>query len=203
VLNHEPNWPQTYRGDYWQDPQFREGYKKLEEYGLSYDLQCNPHQLKDAAAFMKDFPGIPVALNHVGCLKLEGELALDNNWLTSEAGKVWHEGMTALAELPYVYCKLSMLQYTLGEWWKSDQGKEIAKQVVRQTIQIFGAERCMFASNFPAESEPGRAALYGNFKWMVQDMSCEEQDGLFFRNAERFYKIENDAPDAKLARSTN
>jgi len=205
VLNHEPNWPQVHRGDYFQDSQFRDGFKKLEEYGLSYDLQLNPHQLKDCAAFLKDFPNVPVCNNHLGCLKLEGDLQTDPNWLTSEAGKTWQEGMQALAELPQVYCKLSMLNYTLGQWWTSDERKAVAKQVVLETINIFGAERCMFASNFPAE-EPGvgRAELYGNFKWMVQDMSAEVQEGLFFRNAERFYKIEEDdatPPDTKAART--
>merc|ERR1712176_442477 len=48
----------------------------------------------------------------------------------------------------------------------------------------------MFASNFPAEDEPCRNELYANFKSMVQDLSKDVQEGLFFRNAERFYKIE-------------
>lgn len=187
VLNHEPNWPQVHRGDYFKDPQFRAGYQKLAEHGLSYDLQCNPHQLKDAAEFLKDFPEVPVCLNHVGCLKLESP---GKDWLQSSAGQVWHEGMKAIAALPHVFCKLSMLCYTVPGWWKTDDGKERAKEVVLATIAIFGDNRCMFASNFPAEDESCRAELYSNFKWMVKDLSPEVQEGLFFRNAERFYKID-------------
>ena len=29
VVNHEPSWPQVYRGDYFKDPQFREGFLRL------------------------------------------------------------------------------------------------------------------------------------------------------------------------------
>merc|ERR1711972_239665 len=166
--------------------------------GLSFDLQANPHQLVDAATFLKDFPNVPVVLNHVASLKLEGDADLD-----SDTGKVWREGMKALAALPHVYCKLSMLAYTVPGWWKTDEGKEKAKRVVRETIDMFGAERCMFASNFPAEDEPCRKELYANFKSMVQDLSAEVQEGLFFRNAERFYKIEyaEEEPAAKVAKT--
>jgi predicted TIM-barrel fold metal-dependent hydrolase len=184
VLNYDPHWPQVHRNDYFTDPQFREGYKKLQEHGLSYDLQLNPHQMQAAAEFFKDFPEVPVCLNHVGCLKLADDVGLD-----SEVGTLWREGMKSLAALPWVYCKLSMLAYTLPGWWNTDAGKEKAKQVVLATIEIFGVDRCMFASNFPAEDAACRKDLYANFKWMVKDFSAEQQEALFFRNAERFYKI--------------
>ncbi len=32
--------------------------------------KVNPHQLVDAAAFVHNFPEIPVILNHMGCLHL-------------------------------------------------------------------------------------------------------------------------------------
>ena len=139
---------------------------------------------------MKDFSGVPVCLNHVGSLKFEGDDAARADWLTSKVGKMWQDGMKALAALPHVFCKLSMLCYVVPNWWTSKEGKQKAKEVVLETIKIFGANRCMFASNFPAEDEPCRAELYGNFQCMVEDMSAEVQEGLFFRNAERFYKIE-------------
>lgn len=185
VLNYDPHWPQVHRNDYFTDPLFRDGYKKLQEHGLSYDLQLNPHQMKAAAEFFKDFPDVPVCLNHVGCLKLADDVGLD-----SEIAALWREGMRSLAALPWVYCKLSMLAYSIPGWWKSPEGKEKAKQVVLETIEIFGVDRCMFASNFPAEDEPCRKDLYANFKWMVKDFTAEQQEALFYRNAERFYKID-------------
>jgi len=185
VLNYEPNWPQVYRNDYFTDPQFRAGYEKLKEYGLSFDLQCNPHQLTDAAAFAKDFPDVPVNLNHIGSLKLEGD-----DQERERRMNLWREGMKSLAALPHVHCKLSMFAYTLPNWWETDEGKTSIKGIVHEVIDMFGASRCMFASNFPAEDAPCRAELYANFKAMVSDLPTDVQEGLFFRNAERFYRIE-------------
>lgn len=36
--------------------------------------QINPHQMKSAAAFIHDFREIPVILDHIGCLHLNGAL---------------------------------------------------------------------------------------------------------------------------------
>lgn len=185
VLNHEPNWPQVHRGDYFTDPQFRAGFQKLQQHNLSFDLQCNPHQLEAAAAFLKDFPDVPVCLNHIGCLKLEGEQA--------SSLETWRQGMKALASLPQVYCKLSMLAYTLPNWWESEEGTKRVTAIVHEVIEIFGAGRCMFASNFPAEPPGvGRHQLYTNFLDMVKHLPQEDQSGLFYRNAERFYRISLD-----------
>lgn len=188
VLNHVPSWPQVHRGDYFTDPLFRQGFETLRGHGLRFDLQVNPHQLRDAATFLEDFKDVPVCLDHVGCLKLEGDAAeISRRW------DEWQEGMQALAALPNIFCKLSMLAYTIPEWWTTDEGKALARDVVLKTIDIFGSDRCMFASNFPAEPQGCRADLFQNFQVMVQDFSAEIQDGLFFKNAERFYGIGPDA----------
>mmetsp|Transcript_33745 Transcript_33745/g.68025 ORF Transcript_33745/g.68025 Transcript_33745/m.68025 type:complete len:88 (+) Transcript_33745:106-369(+) len=83
-----------------------------------------------------------------------------------------------------------MLAYTVPDWWTTPEGKAEAKSVVRETISIFGDERCMFASNFPAEpAGVGREQLYANFSAMVEDLSQEQRDGLFYMHAEKFYRI--------------
>jgi len=180
VLNHEPNWPQTHRGDYFTCPHFRKGFEKVQEHGLRFDLQLNPHQMKDAAAFFKEFPDVPVVLDHIG------------NPLPTDDVEAWQEGLKALAALPHVFCKLSMLAYTVPDWWLSDDGKATAKTYIRSTIDIFGPERCMFASNFPAEPAGiGRKELWRNFVDMVADLPQDSREALFFGTAERFYGIES------------
>ena len=44
-------------------------FQLLADLGLSYDLQLNPHQMLEAAAFLADFPAVPVIINHLGCPK--------------------------------------------------------------------------------------------------------------------------------------
>jgi len=69
-------------------------------------LQANPAQLEGAAAFFAGFPTVRVIVNHVGCLRLNrGEEA------DAAAIAVWRRGMAALAALPHVYVKISMLTF--------------------------------------------------------------------------------------------
>ena len=122
----------------------------LEEFGLAFDLQTNPHQLEPTAAFLRGFPNVPVVVDHVGCLKLPGDPEGD-----AAAMATWEGGMRAMAAAhANVYVKLSMLDYTFPGWWADEGGRAKAKALVRQTIDIFGADRCMFASNFPVDRKP-------------------------------------------------
>jgi hypothetical protein len=55
--------------------------------------------------------------------------------------------MKALAALPNTVVKISGLSLPGRPWTVATQGA-----VVRDTIDIFGVDRCMFASNFPPDS---------------------------------------------------
>jgi len=115
ILNHsetDPDltWPQVERGDFLTGgvPAFKEGFALLAKHGgLSFDLQCNWFQLEGAAAFLAEFPDTPVVVDHLGCLKLTG-----SHDEVEDAKRVaeWRNGMAALAALPQVHVKLSMLE---------------------------------------------------------------------------------------------
>ncbi len=83
--------------------------------------QVNPHQLKDAAAFVAQFPEIPVCLNHLGCLPLKEGTPEQHEALIA----TWREGMQALARLPHVYVKLSQLWFTKDGWEKKGSAEEL------------------------------------------------------------------------------
>lgn len=113
ILNHsatDPDltWPQVERGDYLTGavPAFTEGFALLAKHGLSFDLQCNWFQLRDAAAFLQGFPETVVVLDHMGCLKLTGTDETEDAKRVAE----WRAGMGLLATLPNVSVKLSMLE---------------------------------------------------------------------------------------------
>ena len=77
---------------------------------MSFDLQCNPNQLKDAAKFFVQFPNIPVVLDHIGSLKLNG-----NDYHDQSEIELWKEGFDDLPSLPNLFVKLSMFNYTLND----------------------------------------------------------------------------------------
>ncbi len=56
--------------------------------------------------------------------------------------------------------------------------------IVRTAIDLFGAARCMFASNFPVDSLCADfKTIFDGFRGIVRDFSAAEQDGLFRANA--------------------
>ena len=65
----------------------------------------------------------------------------------SPAGRAaWRAGMVRLAACPNIVCKLS----GLGTFIHRNDPAHIAG-IVSETVAIFGADRCLFGSNFPIE----------------------------------------------------
>jgi predicted TIM-barrel fold metal-dependent hydrolase len=61
---------------------------------------------------------------------------------------------------------------------------------VLETIDAFGVERAMFASNFPVDRQFGSYAdLWNAYASIVGGASDAERAALFVRNAERLYRI--------------
>jgi len=60
---------------------------------------------------------------------------------------------------------------------------------IEHAIEIFGVDRCMFASNFPVDGMHGTFdELYSTFSAITAGLSDESRDKLFARNAERVYR---------------
>ncbi len=73
-----------------------------------------------------------------------------------------------------------------GRAWTAEANRGI----VLTTIELFGVERCMFASNFPVDSLCGSFAdIFGGFEAIVADFPEAEKDALFRANARRIYAI--------------
>ena len=178
ILNHEPSWPRNHRlGNLLDSYNWQQGFSTLAEADYSFDLQCNPHQYKQAAEIFQRNPRIPVILNHLGTPKREDLL---------EGQKYW-EGMQALANLEQVSIKLSMLTYPNKQWHQD----ALIKETVNKVIDLFGVQRCIFASNYPVEKLEGWNAqsMYQEFQKLVDNRSQEEQDALFSLNAMRIYRV--------------
>ena len=116
------------------DPRWRAGFARLADFGLSWDLRVPYWHLYEAAEVVSSHPQIPVVLNHTGF-----------PWDRSAAGlEAWREAMRAIASCPNVHVKISELGLRDQPWDLSSN-----QVVVRDAIDIFGVERCMFASQLP------------------------------------------------------
>ena len=67
---------------------------------------------------------------------------------------------------------------------------ELQGPVVRDAIRIFGAQRAMFASNFPVDLLVATFdEIYGGFFEITRDMTEAARRGLFHDNAVRVYRL--------------
>jgi predicted TIM-barrel fold metal-dependent hydrolase len=158
-----------------QDPHWLAGLRLLRKYGLPWDLRVPTWHLEEAAQVVGAIPDIPVVLNHTGF-----------PWDRSDAGlAMWRRGMKALAEREQVFCKLSCLCLQDGPWQLEDN-----RRVVLEAIEIFGVDRCMFASNFPVDGlRVSYDRMFQDFKSMTALLSASDRRKLFHDNAARFYRI--------------
>jgi predicted TIM-barrel fold metal-dependent hydrolase len=161
---------------YMREPQWREHFALLRRYGLSFDLQLYPSQMEEAAALARAHADTLLVVNHAG-------MFVDRN---SVAGyRAWREGMRLLAACPNIAVKISGLAMFDHHWTV-----ESLRPYVLETIDTFGVERAMFASNFPVDRLFGSYTdLWRAYASIVGDASEAEKDALFRRNAERYYRI--------------
>lgn len=158
-----------------QDPAWREGLALLGTLGLTYDLRVPYWHLYEAAEAIAEHPNLAVVLNHTGF-----------PWDRSDAGiAAWRAAMKAIAACPNVRVKLSELGLKDAPW--TVEGN---RGVVRDAVEIFGVERCMWASNFPvAGLRIGYKAQLEGMLEILGDLSSDEVDQVFHRNAAAFYGI--------------
>jgi len=133
-------------------PAFEQGFALLEKYNLTFDLQCAPAQLVAASDLCSRHPNIKVVIDHLG--KPRTLLGVDSNEnrsnvdLNKEELRAWRNGMKCIAKNNNVYVKISMVGYAIPGWIRTDARIELMKSLVRETVEIFGPERCMVATNF-------------------------------------------------------
>ena len=90
-----------------------------------------------------------------------------------------------LAAARDVVCKLSGLGDTAPKWTE-----ESIRPCVLEAIDIFGIDRCMFASNFPTDGAfSTMRAVWEAFFSIAKSYTAEERDKLFAANAIRLYRL--------------
>jgi predicted TIM-barrel fold metal-dependent hydrolase len=150
--------------------------RALAERGLIFELMAHPDQLQEAAVGIEAVDGLTVVVEHAGWPRSadDGERAL------------WRAGMAALAEVgDRVHCKLSGLAMPLGSMAAPDLAPWI-----ETAIDLFGVDRCCFASNFPVDGMHGTFDdLYTAYATVVTGLDDEARDKLFAANATRLYRL--------------
>lgn len=119
-----------------RDPRLIANVGRLAEYGFSFDLQVFAGQMAGAAELAAGCPKVTFVLQHAGMLED----------LSPDGVAAWRAGMARLAAQPNIVSKLS----GLGTFLRRNDPEQIAF-IAGETLALFGAERCLFGSNFPIE----------------------------------------------------
>jgi predicted TIM-barrel fold metal-dependent hydrolase len=129
----------------------------------------------DAYNLATKYDDVLFILNHTG----------EPCYQTQNYIKNWEENMRKIASCENFVTKISGLGMFDPKWTT-----ESTKIFVEKTIEIFGIERCMFASNFPVDKIFNSFDNYWNsFKEITKDYSENDKNLLFSANAEKYYRI--------------
>jgi len=157
------------------DPNWRDGYAALERLGYSFDLQIPYWHLDQAADLAADFPETTLVINHTGLPSDRSDLGFST----------WSNAIEQVALKPNVMIKISGLGQTNQPWTV-----ESNRNIVLRALDIFGTDRCMFASNFPVDRLCGDLdTILLGFREIVNTLPETTVDALFHGNAARIYRF--------------
>lgn len=193
-LDHHPTREelrQTPRDDWFADAEWRRSLALIDELGLSFDLQIHIPQMAAAAELAAQFPNVQFLLNHAGFPYVTDDATL----------RAWHEGLALLASRPNIACKISglgMADYDDAHFVcvRGKCSAEICESIrpfVLDTIDAFGVDRCMLASNFPVDKLMcSWVDLYRAYASILDaaNFTETEKDQLFRSNAAKYYDLD-------------
>lgn len=147
----------------------------LADRGLIFELMSHTDELEAAAAKLADWGDLTFVVEHAGWPRDD----------SPEEFELWSKGVSALASLgDNVQCKLSGLAMPLHS-----MDPEVLRPWILHCVEVFGVDRCMFASNFPVDGMHGTFdELYSAYDAVTTDFGDDERDKLFAANAERIYR---------------
>lgn len=154
-----------------------EGYGALMRLKGTCELMIT-HEYFDAIyEVARKFPDDPVILCHAG-IPVVSKL---DDYQTA-----WRTALRKLATAPNVVVKIS----GLSSGSPANFYAVTMRQWIRECVEAFGPERCMFGSNFHVERLfVTLPKLFRTYRRAVEDYAPLEQDSMFRRTAERVYRI--------------
>lgn len=180
--------------DLYRLPAFRTAFAELEPRGLSFEAWQFHHQLPLVVELAQAFPDTLIVLDH-----FSGPLGV-GPWAGRHAEYFgqWCRDLAAVAACENVVAKLGGLVMPVNGFGfhqrprpaTSDEIVRTCGAYYRHAIECFGADRCMFESNFPVDrASVSYGVLFNAFKKLVADASETEKASLFHDTATRVYRI--------------
>jgi len=156
-------------------PTLQRNIAKLSEFGWCFELQVFSPQMKSAADLATACPDVTFVLQHAGMLED----------LSAKGRARWQDGMKRLADCANVVCKLS----GLGTFIHRNDPDHI-RETIALAASAFGADRCLFGSNFPIEKLwTNYASLVDVYRQGTAHMSEGDRNAIFNETATLVYRL--------------
>ncbi|WP_250520576.1 MULTISPECIES: amidohydrolase family protein [unclassified Caballeronia] len=173
---------------------FRQGVKTLARHGLSLDAWVYHTQLSELYELARAVPDVTVVIDHFG-----GPLGV-RPYANSreEVAAEWRRQLARLASLPNTRMKLggaglTVFGFDFASRETPPTSEELAaawRPYFETCVELFGAKRCMFESNFPVDKGMfSYAVLWNAFKRLAQSVSADEKAALFSGTAAATYRL--------------
>jgi predicted TIM-barrel fold metal-dependent hydrolase len=175
-------------------PAAQEAIRCIATMGMTLDLWVFFTQLDDVVAVCETFPELVVILNHCGGPIGLGPYAADRRAMFAQ----WRSVIRRMAKFPKLRMKLGGLGmrymgfdlHSQPVAPSSDALAELWAPYIETCVEAFGAERCMFESNFPVDKwVASYRVLWNAYKKMAGRYSSMQQERLFLRTAAETYRL--------------
>ncbi|HET9159615.1 MAG TPA: amidohydrolase family protein, partial [Caulobacteraceae bacterium] len=180
----------------YREAAFQKGVAQLAKNNLSFEAWLLEPQLPQLIALVNACPETQVVLDHVGTplgiASYEGR--------RDERFPIWAANIRELARAPNVTVKLGGLAMSFCNFPSflsepAAPSHQLAKEwgpYLDTCVEAFGADRCMFESNFPVDlGSCSYATLWNAFKVFAAGASSDEKRTLFAATAKRIYRLDD------------
>ncbi|ACC75094.1 amidohydrolase family protein [Paraburkholderia phymatum] len=176
------------------NPAFRQGVRTLGRFGLALDAWVYHTQLDELYALARAAGDVTVVIDHFG-----GPLGVGPHaGQRAEVHAEWARKLARLATLPNTRMKLggagmSVFGFDFATRALPPSSTQLAdawRPYFETCVELFGAERCMFESNFPVDKGMfNYRVLWNAFKRLASPMSADEKAALFSGTAASTYRL--------------
>ncbi len=156
-------------------PTYEKSLEYMAKEGLVFDLDCEWPNMDEALALAKRHPNLQIVLEHIGFPRKRDP----------EYFKNWKKAINRLAKADNVTMKISGIGMTDPQFTKKS-----LRPWAEESLEAFGAKRCVLGSNWPVDRLFVSYATMMDFtRDYISTLSKSEQEKVCNKNAARLYKF--------------
>ncbi|MGF6761921.1 L-fuconolactonase [Paraburkholderia sp. GAS33] len=164
--------------DWIANPDLAPAVEALIAHDLAFDALIFTRHVDALAIFVKRFPKLRIVVDHGAKPPIR-----DGG---HEGWQSWADGITRLAGLPHVHCKLSGLATEAASGWT----EATLQPYVDHLLKSFGPARLMWGSDWPVLDLNGDYLLWHSVaNTLLSGLSDAEREAVFGANATAFYRL--------------